>query len=120
MLMGPMMDNKITKYQDYWPEYLREHSQPSTRMMHYLQTTLGGMAILYFLFTQQWIALFITLAMIFTTAFFTHIIFEKNKPAAFEYPFWWSVLNDIRMLFHFLTGTLKPELEKAMLNKDEN
>jgi len=42
-----------------------------------------------------------------------HLVFEKNKPAAAIYPFWWSVLNDIRMLGHFLTGTLKAELEKA-------
>ena len=53
------------------------------------------------------------MVVIFCSALFSHLVFEKNKPAAATHPFWWSVLNDIRMLIHFLTGTLKPELEKA-------
>ena len=103
----------IERYQDYWPEYLREHSRAATRACHYLHTGLGGLVILYALATQNWVILGITMVVIFCSALFSHLVFEKNKPAAATHPFWWSVLNDIRMLIHFLTGTLKPELEKA-------
>ena len=107
--------SEITRYRDYWPEYLREHSRAATRVFHYLHTGLGGLAILFAVATQNWIMLFGTLGLVFVSALFSHLVFEKNKPAAATHPFWWSVLNDIRMLGHFLTGTLKAELEKAAL-----
>ena len=107
---------KITRYRDYWPEYLREHSRPATRVCHYLHTGLGGLGILYAVGVQNWWLLLGILATIFVSAFFSHIVFEKNKPAAAKYPFWWSVFNDIRMLVHFLTGTLGRELKNAGLN----
>jgi len=71
------------------------------------------MLIVYAVASQNWPLLIVTLIVIFLSALFSHLVFEKNKPAAAIYPFWWSVLNDIRMLGHFLTGTLKAELEKA-------
>lgn len=105
--------SKIKTYRDYWPEYLREHSHPMTRASHYIHTGLGGSFILVAIFNQNWWLLGAVLITIFCSALLSHIIFEKNKPAAAQYPFWWSVLNDIRMLCHFLTGTLKTELIKA-------
>jgi len=65
----------------------------------------------------MWIYLLAVLPVIFIWALFVHLVIEGNKPAAAEHPFWWSVLNDVRMLFHMLTGTLSAELEKAGLKK---
>ncbi len=100
-------------YAAYWPGYLREHSRPLTRTCHYLQTSLGGMGMLAILYFQAWIYLMILLPIIFVFALMVHVFIEGNKPAAAQHPFWWSVLNDIRMLFHMLTGTLSGELVKA-------
>jgi len=112
--------DEIEHYKDYWPQYLREHSRPATRASHYIQTTFGGLAILYALWTLNIWMLGATLAVIFIWALLTHLLIEKNKPAAATHPFWWSVLNDIRMLFHFLTGSLKPELRRAGVLRDDN
>ena len=109
----------IKHYKDYWPQYLREHSHPLTRASHYIQTSLGGLAILYAIWTLNILMLAGTLIVIFIWALLTHLLIEKNKPAAATHPFWWSVLNDIRMLFHFLTGTLKPELRRAGILEDK-
>ena len=112
--------DEIKQYKDYWPQYLREHSRPATRASHYIQTSIGGLAILYALWTLNIWMLIGTLVVIFIWALLTHILIEKNKPAAATHPFWWSVLNDIRMLFHFLTGTLKPELRTAGVLQDHD
>jgi len=101
------------QFSEYWPDYLREHSKPATRAMHYAQTVFGGLAILYCLVTQSWIALLLTLVGIFLWALAAHKLVEGNSPAAATHPFWWSVVNDLRMFFHFVTGTLGAELRKA-------
>ena len=102
-------------YNNYWPDYLREHSRPLTRVCHYLQTSIGGLAILAIIYFQSLIYLLALLPIIFVFALLVHILIEKNKPAAADHPFWWSVLNDLRMLCHMMTGTLSKELVKAGL-----
>ena len=104
------------KFSEYWLDYLQEHSKPATRAMHYTQTVFGGLAILYFLLIQNWFALLATFVVIFLWALAAHKFVEGNKPAAATHPFWWSVANDLRMLAHFVTGTLGRELEKAGVN----
>ena len=41
-----------------------------------------------------------------------HFGFEKNKPAAFEHPFW-SLLCDFRMYGKMIAGTMGAEIERA-------
>ncbi len=101
------------KFSNYWPDYLREHSKPATRAMHYIQTVFGGAAILGSIATQDWLFLVAILVVIFIWALAAHKLVEGNRPAAATHPFWWSVVNDLRMLAHFATGTLGRELEKA-------
>ena len=103
----------MSGFSDYWPDYLREHSKPATRAMHYAQTVFGGLAILFCLFTGRWLLLFGVLVAIFLWALLAHLVVEGNKPAAAEHPFRWSVVNDLRMFAHFATGTLGVELDKA-------
>ena len=107
------------QFSEYWPDYLREHSKPATRAMHYIQTVVGGAVILLSLFTQNWWLFFGTLVAIFFWALAAHKIVEGNSPAAATHPFWWSVLNDVRMFWHFATGSLSEELEKAGVTQAE-
>ena len=107
----------IQAWRDSWPAYLRAHSKPATRALHYLQTIAGGAAILACLFTGAWLWLAIMLAAIFVNALIAHFVVEGNSPAAFGEPPWWSVASDIRLTLHWMTGTLGAELETAGLTR---
>ena len=103
---------EITTYVDFWPYYLREHSQPATRGWHYLGTALALLTLFIIILTGKWA--FLPLAFIcgYFFAWVSHGAIEKNKPATFTYPLW-SVISDFKMLFCFLTGRMDKELEKA-------
>ena len=44
----------ITNYGDFWPHYLREHSKPETRALHYAGTITGTLLWLVGFFTGNY------------------------------------------------------------------
>jgi len=111
------MTEKIQTFEDFWPHYLREHSVPACRGIHYVGTTvaLGFLATALVLGDPQWGG-----AAIFSGYFFAwigHFFIEKNRPATFTYPRW-SLLSDFKMYFLFLSGKLGPHLESALQPQD--
>ena len=106
------MTEKYASFREFWPFYLREHSRPMTRALHYIGTTLVMViAIAALVAGEWWILLAIPLAGYFF-AWIAHFRVERNRPATFTYPLW-SLAADFRMWWFWLTGRLKPELERA-------
>ena len=106
------MADRIESFAEFWPYYLREHSKPQTRALHYVGTSLVVLIAAYALWSGHFLLL---LAMPLAGYFFAwvgHFGVEKNRPATFTYPLW-SLAADFRMYFAWLTGRLGPELERA-------
>ena len=99
-------------FQDFWPFYLREHSKPRTRALHYAGTSLVVAILLFALATQRWWLLLLVPPAGYGFAWVAHFRVEKNRPATFTYPLW-SLAADFRMWWLWLTGRLGPELERA-------
>ena len=96
----------------FWPFYLREHSRPLTRTLHYIGTTLVVAAAVFALVTGRlWWLLAMPLPG-YVFAWLAHFTVEKNRPATFTYPLW-SLAADFRMWWLWLTGRLGAELERA-------
>ena len=102
----------IKTYAEFWPYYLREHAEPATRGWHYVGTGLGLALLIYLILTGKWALLPLVLVCGYFFAWISHAFIEKNKPATFTYPLW-SLISDFKMFFHFVTGTMGRELEKA-------
>ncbi|WP_224362799.1 DUF962 domain-containing protein [Hyalangium versicolor] len=106
------MSERIRTYAEFWPFYLREHSRPATRWLHFVGTTVGlGIAITAIVLGRGlWVFGFPVVA--YGLAWIGHFGIEKNRPATFKYPLW-SLISDFRMLGLMAVGQLGPHLERA-------
>lgn len=109
---NPVMERKYKTFKDFYPYYLTEHSDPTCRAMHYLGTTglFAVIAAAILLSNAKWLLLLPVIGYGF--AWVGHFVFEKNKPATFQYPLY-SLGSDFVMYFHFLTGQIDRKLEEA-------
>lgn len=107
--------NKVPEFysfQDFYPYYLSEHSNPTCRALHYIGTVLGSVFLVLALLTQNlWFLVLYPLCG-YSFAWVGHFAFEKNKPATFNYPIW-SLMGDYKMLWMAFNGTLDPFLKEA-------
>lgn len=106
------MTKTYTTFAEFWPFYLREHSKPATRALHYVGTSLVVALAGYALLMGEWLWLIALPLAGYFFAWLAHFTIEKNRPATFTYPIW-SLFADFRMWWLWLSGGLKAELERA-------
>ena len=106
------MSERYATFAEFWPFYLREHSRPQTRALHYLGTTLVVLMAIVAIVTGPLILLLALPVAGYFFAWIAHFGVEKNRPATFTYPLW-SLKADFKMWWLWLTGRLGPELRKA-------
>jgi len=99
-------------FAEFWPYYLREHSNPTTRTIHLSGTVAALLCLLVAIVARNPWWILISLVAGYGPAWFAHFFVEKNKPATFKHPFL-SLAGDFTMLGHALRGTLDEEIRKA-------
>lgn len=106
------MAPRYTRYRDFWPYYLHEHSRAETRLIHFLGTGASVLALIAALATQFWWLLIAVPIAGYAPAWFAHFFVQHNRPATFRYPLW-SLASDFRMFFLWCAGELEPELQRT-------
>jgi hypothetical protein len=104
--------SRYSTFEEFWPFYLREHSKPRTRALHYAGTSLVVAIAAFALVTGRWWLLLALPVAGYGFAWVAHFRVEKNRPATFTYPLW-SLAADFRMWWLWLTGRIGSELERA-------
>ncbi len=102
----------IASFDDFWPYYLREHLDSTCRLFHYVGSIWGLLCVLNLFTTGSVLWLVYGIVGGYGMAWLGHFVFEKNKPATFQYPLW-SFMGDWRMLWLWLSGGLDAEIEKV-------
>lgn len=90
---------------EFYPYYLREHSNRTCRRLHFVGTSVGLILLLVGVTTQTWWLLVVGLVQGYAWAWVGHFFFEHNKPATFKYP-WLSFKGDWRMWWEMLNGKI--------------
>lgn len=106
------MEKKYKTFWSFYPYYLTEHSDPICRATHYIGTSLLIVVIICSIVFKDARILFLLPVVGYGFAWLGHFVFEKNRPATFQYPFY-SLASDFVMYFHFLTGQITKRVEDA-------
>jgi hypothetical protein len=96
---------RYASFAEFYPFYLSEHANRTTRRLHFLGSSLGLFCLLELLFTGTiwWLAAGLICGYGF--AWYSHLVFEKNKPATFRQPLY-SFMGDWVMFWQILSGKI--------------
>jgi hypothetical protein len=97
---------RFRTFAEFYPYYLREHSNPVCRALHYTGTSLALLIWVCALWSGQYLLLLAGLVTGYAFAWVGHFFFEHNRPATFQYPIY-SFMGDWVMLKDFLSGRFR-------------
>jgi hypothetical protein len=90
-------------FREFYPQYLAEHANRTSRRLHFTGTSLTLPLVLLAIHTGNawWILLAVLQA--YALAWLGHFVFERNRPATFRHPLW-SLAGDWRVWWDVLRG----------------
>ena len=97
---------KYASMAEFYPFYLSEHANRTSRRLHFAGTSLGLFWIAAAIVTLNAWFLLGGLVSGYAFAWVGHFFFEKNRPATFSYPFF-SFAGDWVMWSEILRGKIK-------------
>lgn len=112
-----MNNNKFSSFKEFYPYYLSEHKNATSRRLHFIGTALVLILLIIGIFTGKYVLLIIIPLCGYGFAWFGHFFFEKNKPATFKYPLY-SLGSDFVMFWDMLTGQLDRKMKNSENPKD--
>ncbi|MBM4216310.1 MAG: DUF962 domain-containing protein [Gammaproteobacteria bacterium] len=92
-------------FQEFYPFYLGEHADRTSRRLHVVGTISGLLQLLLALVTGNGWLILTGLVSGYGFAWVGHYFFEKNTPATFKYPLY-SLRGDCTMARDILTGRI--------------
>lgn len=100
-----MNKDEIKTYAQFWPIYLKLHSQKGTQRLHFVGLLSGIVSFSMGILLNQWTLIALAPVLGYGFAWYSHFYIEKNRPATWTHP-WWSLISDFRMAFFYLRRKL--------------
>ena len=102
-----MGDDKVFRsFDDFYPFYLSEHANRTSRRLHFVGTTIALALLVAAIATRNGWLVLVALLQGYAFAWVGHFFFEHNKPATFKYP-GFSFMGDWRLWWEIVTGRIR-------------
>jgi hypothetical protein len=98
-----MSTKKYQSLQEFYPFYLSEHRNTTSRILHFIGTGLVILSLIGGILFHDWRFLIAVPLLGYGFAWVGHFFFEKNKPATFQYP-GYSLASDFMLFWELLNG----------------
>lgn len=98
-----MNEKRFTSLKEFYPFYLSEHQNSTSRVLHFTGTALLILALIAAILFHDWRFLAAIPFIGYGFAWVGHFFFEKNKPATFKYP-GYSLMSDFLLFWDLLSG----------------
>jgi len=92
-------------FEEFYPFYLGEHADRTSRRLHVIGTSAAVLQMLTAVFLREPLLLLSALVTGYGFAWVGHYVFEKNRPATFKYPLY-SLRGDFRMAREVFSGRI--------------
>jgi hypothetical protein len=96
---------KYARFADFYPVYLREHANRTSRRLHFVGSSLALVCLAAGVATRNPLWLLGALVCGYGFAWVGHFFFEHNRPATFRQPLY-SLMGDWKMYWQTLTGRI--------------
>jgi hypothetical protein len=96
---------RYQRFGDFYPVYLSEHANRTSRRLHFAGSSLALVCLAGFVATINPLWLLAALVCGYGFAWVGHFFFEHNRPATFRQPLY-SLMGDWKMYWQTLTGRI--------------
>jgi hypothetical protein len=102
-------DQRYSNLAEFWPQYVREHSSPANRRLHFIGNTNLLIWLVFAAIRRSPAMIVFALVSSYAFAWIGHFVLERNVPATFRYPIL-AALGDIRMYILMWRGEMDAEV----------
>lgn len=108
-----MTEKRYESFEEFWPFYVREHSNKTNRRLHFVGTSLAMGCVATGVLTGRLLPILAAPLAGYGFAWVGHFMIEGNRPATFTYPKW-SFIGDFKMWSLMASGKMDAEVERCM------
>ncbi|WP_293297736.1 DUF962 domain-containing protein [Pedobacter sp. UBA4863] len=98
-----MNNKKYRSLKEFYPFYLSEHQNTTSRILHFIGTLLAIVSLIGGILFHDFRFMLAVPFLGYGFAWVGHFFFEKNKPATFQYP-GYSLASDFILFWDLLNG----------------
>jgi hypothetical protein len=98
-----MQRSRFASFREFYPYYLQQHTNSTSRRLHVGGTLLAVVAALSAVVTGRWRWLLAVPFAGYLPAWIGHVLFERNSPATLRHPLY-SLRGDFTLLLEVLSG----------------
>ena len=104
---------EMKTFEDFWPYYVKAHSNKNNRRMHFAGTTAAMGLVAASVLTRRWWLAALAPVVGYGCAWIGHFFVEGNVPATFGHPLW-SLQGDFVMWKKTLDGSMDAEVARVL------